>query len=125
MVSETHFNLPQHPKFDTLSLTLLKRELFRHAFSDVTVEPGGKEINSRRICVKAAFTVALVIVSVEKEAKRLISCPHALVLQTFLDNNKNFAFKLKELVLSSIYLELFMAQNDKTSLNSRLSNLIH
>lgn len=109
--------MPQHLEFDTLSLTSLKREIFRHTFSDVIIEPGGEEINSRRICIKATFTVALVIASVGQKAKRLISCPHALVLQTFLDNNKSFAFKLKELVLSSIYLELLMTQNDKTSLN--------
>lgn len=53
----------------TLSLTSLKREIFGHDFSDVTIEPRVEKIHSRHTCVKAAFAVALIIVSVGQKVK--------------------------------------------------------
>lgn len=123
-ISKTLFNVSQHSEFDTISVTSLKkREVFRHEFSDNTIEQGGEKFHCRCIHVKPTFAVTLGIFSVGQKAKWLISFPYWLICQIFLHANQNFAFKVEEVVLRSLVLELFMLQNGNQII-SGLSNFL-
>lgn len=69
-ISKTLFNVSQHSEFDTISVTSLKkREVFRHEFSDNTIEQGGEKFHCGCIHVKPTFAVTLGIFSVGQKAK--------------------------------------------------------